>query len=292
MTKPTKTHVIAIDGGGTRCRIALSGSGPRVSVETGPANVFSDFSGAVEAITSGLAALADATKRTVDDLSEVPAFVGVAGVIAPDIAEQLGKALPFRQAQVADDRLAALRGALGIRDGVVAHCGTGSFIAARISGETRLAGGWGADLGDEASAQWVGRRALALTLEVVDGRRVASELSDQLLANLDGAAGILRFAARATPAEFGALAPLVTHGAEDGDAIATFILRAAGAEIDRAARAIGWQPGLPVCLTGGIGPHFARWLPPELAADLAPPDGDPLDGAISLARDFAEGLAP
>ena len=61
-----------------------------------------------------------------------------------------------------------------------------------------------------------------------------------------------------------------------------------GAEqIARGLRLIGWQSGQPVCLTGGIGPYYAPFLPEDLRACLAKAQGEPLDGAISLARDLA-----
>ena len=45
----------------------------------------------------------------------------------------------------------ALRGALGEKDGIVVHCGIGSFAASRIDGKSRFAGGWGPVLGDEVT---------------------------------------------------------------------------------------------------------------------------------------------
>ena len=60
------------------------------------------------------------------------------------------------------------------------------------------------------------------------------------------------------------------------------------AEIARSLSAIGWRPGLALCLTGGIGPSFAAHLPPEMQSELIPPQGEPLTGAIALARDLAK----
>lgn len=185
----------------------------------------------------------------------------------------------------ADDRLSAARGALGRNDGVIAHCGTSSFFVAQIDGRTRLTGGWGAVLGDEASAQWVGRKALTLVLRYVDGLDQRSALADELLAHFQTADAIVAFARNATPAELGALAPRVTNHALSGDRVAMAILQYGADHIAADLRQMGWTPGLTICLTGGIGPHYAPYLADDMRDDLAQPRGTPLDGAIALAQD-------
>ena len=130
--------VIAVDGGGTRCRIALWDGSALTSVETGPANASTDADRAICEVLEGLKGLSGASGRTVDDLIRLPAFVGLAGVVDDDIADRLRQALPFEHVRIADDRPAAVRGVLGHADGVLGHCGTGSFHAAQIGGEIRF----------------------------------------------------------------------------------------------------------------------------------------------------------
>lgn len=285
------TLAIAIDGGGTRCRMSAFAGGHVVSVETGSANVSTDFDGAVREVVQGLQCLAEHMSRPVGELSAAPAFVGLAGVTGSDIIERLRAALPFRLVRIADDRPAAVRGVLGQRDGVIAHCGTGSFYAAQFSGAIKLAGGWGPILGDEASAQWVGRKALQMTLETVDGRVDGSPLSERILMEFQGAARLVAFAGAANPSEFGNLAPQVTNAAEDGDTLALEIMSRGAGEVARAIHHLGWQAGVPLCLTGGIGPCYEPYLPEDLRACLASAEGEPLDGAMSLALDFAREVA-
>ena len=282
---------LAVDGGGTRCRVAARTKAETVTVETGSANVCTDFENAVCEVVRGLEALAKRVACPVGALAAAPAFVGLAGVTCETLANQLRDALPFQNVRIADDRVAAVRGALGLRDGVVAHCGTGSFYAAQVGGAIRLAGGWGPVLGDEASAQWVGRTALQMALETEDGRRDASPMTTRLLNDFEDAAGIVRFAAAARPAEFGALAPLVTDHAMREDAIALHIMRQGAEEIARGLHSLGWHPGLAICLTGGIGPHYTAYLPEALRASVTDREGEPLDGAIALALAFAQELA-
>ncbi|MCE8537908.1 ATPase [Ruegeria pomeroyi] len=291
MGKSEHSLVVAIDGGGTRCRIAACRGKDVLAVETGPANASTDFGKAVRQIAHGLELLAARMGCSVETLSTAPAFVGLAGVSGPDIADRLRAVLPFKHVRIEDDRVAAARGVLGHRDGAIGHCGTGSFYAAQTGGKVRFAGGWGPVLGDEASAQWVGRIALGLALETLDGRLQPSALSERLIADLEGAAGILRFVGSALPSEMGALAPLVTEFAGRGDSIGGEIMRRGAGEIVRALKAIGWQAGQAVCLTGGIGPHYISYLPEDLRAVVIDREGEPIDGAIALARDLAQEIA-
>ena len=286
MTTSPNTSVLAIDGGGTRCRCALERSDGRIVVETGSANAYTDFDGTIHQLQNGIRSLAEQANTPIETLCDLPAFVGLAGVTGDAVVARLTAALPLRNVRYADDRLAAARGALGRDDGVIAHCGTGSFFAAQINGNTRFAGGWGAILGDEASAQWIGRKALTRILRHVDGFDQSSALSDEILARFKTAHAIVVFARTAKPAELGALAPLVTKHAETGDPIAMAILQSGADHIATDLRQMGWALGVGICLTGGIGQHYAPYLSDDMKDALTQPLGTPLDGAISLARDM------
>lgn len=291
MTDSLSDTIFAIDGGGTHCRLALDDGSRQVSVRTGSANVTTDFEGALQQIHKGLTQLAERAGLNVDKLKYIPAYVGLAGVSGPAIVDRLKDALPFKLMQIEDDRPAALRGALGHDDGAIAHCGTGSFFAAQFAGTPRYVGGWGPVLGDEASAHNIGKAALRLTLESVDGRMKATSLSDHLLAKFKGAEGIVQFASAASPSELGALAPLVTEHASYADAIAETIMQNAALEIAEILPAIGWHDGKAICLTGGLGSYFTPYLPPNMQRHITQPKSDPIVGALSLASELARKMA-
>ncbi|MGR3512087.1 MAG: BadF/BadG/BcrA/BcrD ATPase family protein [Paracoccaceae bacterium] len=286
MNSPKHTTALAVDGGGTRCRIAVQCNGAVSSFETGSANISTDFDGAVSQVLDGLKGVAAKMAIDIDDLVSLPAFVGLAGVTDRHIAERLEAALPLTNVRIEDDRPAALRGALGDHDGVIAHCGTGSFFGLKLGSDMRFSGGWGPVLGDEASAQWVGRAALRDTLKTVDGRCTASELSNELLDEFEGEAGIVRFAGSARPSDFGAIAPKVTDFATRGDAFAQRIMFAGACDIEQGLIQIGWTPGRPICLTGGIGPQFQPYLPAQMQTEIVPASGEPLSGALLLASEL------
>ena len=285
MTESKNSIVLAVDGGGTRCRVACEVEGVVQSVEAGSANVSTDFDGSIDQIRYGLSEMAHRLRIGVQDLVRQPAFVGLAGVTDEKIANRVREALGLVRARVLDDRPAALRGALGAKDGLVVHCGTGSFVAAQSGGVMRFAGGWGAILGDEASAQWVGRRALSETLDAVDGIQTSTGLTEHLMTKLGGAAGIVDFAGDASPSDFGALAPQVTSAAASGDKVAQHIMQDGAHYIARMADRLGWRAGVALCLTGGIAPYYADFLPADMRAARCAPLGEPLSGALALAKE-------
>lgn len=285
------TIVLAVDGGGTRCRVALSDGDQIWQVEVGAANVSTDFEAALSELQRGLAQVSQLAGVEKTKIIDAPAYLGLAGITGRQLVDRLGAALPFSNLRIEDDRRSALRGALGVDDGFVAHCGTGSFLAAQQAGEVRFAGGWGPVLGDQASAQWVGRLLLSKVLDSSDGMTEPSELSEKVLSRFEGEAGIVKAASTMSPAEFGALSPMVTQGAAQGDTLAISIMRAGSGYLEDRLVRMGWGPGLPICLTGGIGPHYAAYLPEPMRKSLREPLGDPLSGAIALAHAFKEEIA-
>ena len=157
-------RALAFDVGATHCRLALVTSSDYQSVVTAGANASSDIDCASQAIISAVDELASKASLARSELACLPAYLGVAGVIAPGVADALKKRLPFERVKIEEDRLNALRGALGTSDGFVVHCGTGSFFAKQRNAMASFAGGWGPVLDDIASANWVGVQALQATL--------------------------------------------------------------------------------------------------------------------------------
>ena len=280
--------VLAVDSGGSRCRVAVSDGQNRILVETGPANVSTNLEEAAQRITEGLDALAARIGVPADRLAARPAYLALAGVLGPEDAEAIRPLLPFRGAKIEDDRRAAIAGALGATEqGAVVHCGTGSFFGVRTADRTRLVGGWGHRLGDEASAYWLVRKALGATLEAEDGLLPGTALTRRLRDRLGGPRAIVGFSQRADPKSFGALAPEITTAAEDGDPLARRIMKEGATHIQRTLKAVGWRCGDRLCLTGGVGPHYARYLPSAARDGLAAPEGAPIDGALAFARSMA-----
>ncbi|MEZ5798710.1 MAG: BadF/BadG/BcrA/BcrD ATPase family protein [Paracoccaceae bacterium] len=275
------TFHLGIDGGGTGCRAVVVGPDGAVLGQgnAGPANVATNIAQAVQNILSATAqALGPCGLPAGSENLRVG--LGLAGANAAGAEAELAHALPFRHMRVATDAITTALGAMGHDDGILAAVGTGSVFVVQDSGRLRQAGGWGFALGDEGSGARLGQALLSAVLMMADGRMAETPLLRQILAEFGGTGQILRFASRAAPADYAALAPRVTSTTDPG------ALALQQAAIDTLAAQIDLlQPArpVPVVLTGGLAAFYAarlggRW-------PLRPARGTALDGALTLASE-------
>lgn len=275
MSTPSHQIFIGADGGGSGCRVAI-GTQERIlgTATGGPANVASNPVQAVETLKETILQAAQGAEV---DLTHAQAHIGLAGIMSPADASRVAQALPFR-ATVTDDRLTSLTGALQ-GDGYLLAIGTGSFVAASKGGQHRFIGGWGFNIGDQASGARLGHAALEQTLLAHDGVGVHTPLTQSLLAEFDrDPAKITAFSLNATPADYAQFAPQVAHS---NDPLARDLMTQGADYLARALTALGFRPGEPLCLTGGLGPAYRTYLPDSAFQD---PKGTALDGAFHLAR--------
>jgi glucosamine kinase len=291
MTDSSHTPLIAIDGGGTSCRFALQGPAGTVTVRRGSANVYSAPEAALNTLRSGLADLAREAGLDMGSMAAIPAYAGLAGIIDAEDAEAVAAVLPLDCIRVEDDRPAAVAGALGARDGSLIGFGTGSFLARQFGGQIRLAGGYGFQVGDEGSGAWLGKRLLQRCLHVLDGIAEETPLKTRCLEAFGGqASAIVRFAMSAAPGDYGRYAPMVTEAAAGGDPAAVEIMTEGAGYICRVLAALGHRPGDTLCMAGSVAPHYREFLPEGIASGLSPSQGVALDGALALARRYADEL--
>lgn len=277
--------ILGVDGGGTSCRIGVSIDGKITQVHTGTANVSTNFDAAISTISQGLSDLAQKAGVARSVLTDAQAHLGLAGVMTPEMGQRVSSALSLTRAEVADDRITTLTGALGGAHGAVAGIGTGSFLARHSHAGMQLMGGYGFSLGDDASGAWLGHNLLRHCLLVLDGLAPNSPLSHQVLDQFSHQPkGLIDFAQHADPASFGAFAPQVMAAARAGDVTGVALANRGVAYITDALTALGWAPGEPLCLTGGLGPHYAPFFPDAVALALVDPQGSGLDGALLLAH--------
>lgn len=279
-------YVFAVDGGGSGCRLVVADKNGQhlAEVEGGPANVFTDLDGAIRNVIAAIRQAA--TQVGLDDqaIASCAAHLGVAGMLRPAQNDAVRAAMPFTRLSISDDRATTLNGALGDTDGIVASVGTGSFVAARRSGQDHFFGGWGAIISDQASGASLGYQLLRQTVLAADGVAAPTALTKEMLAEVDGTpAGLSALAKHATPDAIAALAPKVIRAAKAGDAVGLALMQDGADYLMACFTAAGWTAGTPICLTGGIGPHYASYLSADVQDTLQPPAGTALDGAVSLA---------
>ena len=172
-------YLIAVDGGGTGCRVVIARSAGEIiaSAEAGPANIATAFAPALHTI---IEATSEAWQKAGLEIATMPqaiAVLGLAETNLDDVAQQLKRCLPFAQSYVTDDRETTLRGALAEADGCLTAVGTGSFFCSQRAGVTRTIGDWGFPVGHDGSAARLGHDLLRRALHCHDGIEIHSDLA-------------------------------------------------------------------------------------------------------------------
>jgi len=287
--------LLGVDGGGTNCRARLTAASGAVLGEavTGPANlrlgVKQCFSAAVEAAALCLAQV-DLSR---DHFSRIVACLAMAGASEPSyLAAAQAYRHPFRTAVITTDAHAACVGAHGERDGAIIIAGTGTVGWAVLRGQQYRIGGWGLPASDEGSGAWIGIEALRRVLWARDGRCSWTPLLRALYGAFDeDEHALARWTHKASPGDFGSLAPLVVQYAKRGDPVAEELMTAAAFHIDALAKRLR-EAGAPrLSLVGGLAPFLESRLGAETRLHLTPPAGDALQGALFLARGAARAPA-
>lgn len=84
------------------------------------------------------------------------------------------------------------------------------------------------------------------------------------------------------------------EAARDGDAIGGALMQEGASYLCLCIETLKLDAEAVLCLAGGVGPHYAPYLPQIHRARIRPPNGTALDGALALARhalDVREGAA-
>jgi glucosamine kinase len=289
------TLLLAVDGGGTRCRARLSTpSGTKLGeAVAGPANIRLGLDTSFAAI---LEATQDCLKQAgllPRDLSRITACLALAGASEPtDLAAAQQLKHPFGQAIITTDAHAACVGAHQGRDGGVVVVGTGTIGWAKHKGRQYRVGGWGLTVSDEGSGAWLGRELLRRVLWAHDGRIEPSHLIEAAFDQFhDDPHAIVRWASKASPRDFGGMAPLVVEHALRGDEVGLELMRMAASHIDGLAAQLLGLGVERLALVGGLANAMSAWVSHRTKLHLTPPAGNALDGALQLARSSAELIA-
>ena len=272
---------LGIDGGGTGCRAALADSEGHVLGRGlgGPANINTNVDGAAASI---LAATTQALAGSGTDPHNLIATLGLAGGTITAATQRLAELLPFAKLQIVNDAITAARGALGADDGILAALGTGSVFAVQRAGKVRQVGGRGFLMGDEGSGAVMGRAVLADAMRAGDGFLPMTPLLQDLLTEYGGAEGIISFGNRASPAQFGELAPRIVNS---GDEAANRIFTRAVEDVRHILTVLQDGDNMPVVFVGGLGGYYAARL--HGPWPVQPARGDGVDGALLMARQLA-----
>jgi glucosamine kinase len=278
-------YFLGIDGGGSRCRARIRNDRGQLLGEGlgGASNIYQDFSGALETITT--TALEAATKAGLNS-RDLHAGLALAGIVTSVGAERIASAgLPFASVTAGNDAHAACLGAFSGGDGGIIIAGTGSIGFALIGGQQHMVGGWGFQLGDHGSGAWLGHHAVRRAALAIDGLIQPTSLISKVLAGTGATRfDLSRWSERAKPKDYAAMAPLVFEAAAGGDVVGMTIVIEGAAAISNLGRALLARGAGRLCLLGGLGKVYPPYLDADVRAALVAPAADATDGAIMMAR--------
>jgi glucosamine kinase len=309
--KITVPYYLGIDGGGTKTTCVVGDDANLLATATaGPSNIVRvGEAQARESLQQSVRQACAAAGITPAQVART--CVGGSGAARPELAaivrRILAEILPT-PIDVVGDIQTSLEAAFGAGPGVIVIAGTGSIAYGRDRhGHTARAGGWGFAIGDEGSAHWIGRTAVASALRAADPRDSTSKSNaappaSSLAAALCKSWGVTslddlaRAANSIPPPDFAALFPAV---AASQDALARQVLSRAAAELAHVVAAVSHRlfakedaAPVPVAMTGGVFRHSQpvredfynelRKLDPR--AEIIPEVVDPVEGALRMAR--------
>jgi N-acetylglucosamine kinase-like BadF-type ATPase len=313
--KMEKTALIGLDGGGTKTlgRLALAGAeGPEKALASGRVGATNPHATPFGQIRERLAELRDLLAEKLPGDSRVGAVcLGAAGVDRHeekrDFEALLAELYPGARVMAVNDAVAALAGAVGRLEGIVAISGTGSIaLGARGHDRIERSGGWGHILGDEGGGYQIGLDGARAVCRAWDGRDPdGTSLSGLILSELglDAPADLIGWINRPETgkSEVAALSKLVFAAAERGDQSSLHIVEKHAellAELVMAVRRkLGYGPRekTPLVLWGGNlerSELYRRLALEALGVEdadfpfaVVQPRGDACDGALRLAWD-------
>lgn len=279
------TVMVAVDGGGSSCRVAaFDGAGrmlTRVTVN-GHASLSRGVEQAWKNIDSGLQQVRRELQKTPDWLPD-RLVMGLAGSLQETRRRNFLALLPDILAYtLVTDGHAQLLGASGGQPGICLAIGTGSVLHwLDENGERGMVGGWGFPVGDEGSGAWLGMRLVQHYLWHVDGRRQRGSLIESLAERLGTeVSDIQQWSTQTQSGVLAQLAPLVFEHAASDDSLALSLLDEG---VGHALALLELAPGqLAVHLVGGIGERMQDRLAAQLGDRLQPARGDALQGLWQL----------
>jgi glucosamine kinase len=297
---------LALDAGGTKTDYVLADETRELArVRTGTIKRMRvDAETACQNLESALAELSARTGISMNQVTRT--CVGTAGETVPLVKDWLRESISARVGGgllILGDVEIALEAAFPGRAGVLVMAGTGSNVVGRtIAGELISAGGWGPALADQGSGHLIGLESLRAIFLAKDEERETLLLAAVLdFWQLSSLHHLVEYANTLPAPDFSTLTGVVLSCADQGDEIASALLRKQGEDLAylvrlvirrlrRASTEPGWTP--PIAYTGSI----LENIPPvhdalmaavqrEFPAVQAPKKGvDPIDGALWRAR--------
>jgi len=279
---------LGIDGGGSRCRARVCDADGKALGEggAGPSNLRLGADRTFAAMEAAARAALDAAGLGPNALQHLHAGAGLAGFVLPrDREAALTHPHPFASLTIETDAYVACLGAHRGEDGAILVLGTGSCGLALVGGRRYNVGGWGFPVSDQGSGASIGREAVRMSLWAHENVLRPTDLSREIIRRMGGTPeDVVVWADAAEPHDYAVFCPLVFEHDARGDRIARAIVVRAVDHVGKMVSALKALGAPSVVLVGGVAAPITPHLPPGIRACLAEAKGDPLDGAVIMAR--------
>jgi N-acetylglucosamine kinase-like BadF-type ATPase len=273
-------YFLGVDAGGTKTTFVLGDEERELArARVGTIKRMKADAATTEAnLRDGLARLTAATGVEMRSVSRC--CIGTAGEAVALVTDWLREAFARHvggELVLLGDVAIALDAAFFGKRGVLVLAGTGSNVAGRAAnGKIVTAGGWGPNLADQGSGQFLGLEGLRRGFLAIDQVR-GTRLLDAARAhwNLSTRGELIEFANSNPGPDFSRLAPVVVRCAEEGDEVAKEVLAQGGADL--------------AYLASLVIEHI-RKIEAELSG---PPSGDPFElPDVAVTGSILEHVAP
>ncbi len=282
---------LGVDGGGTNCRVRLADEHLNTLAETrkGRANLqIENGDPGYQAILEGTRELFSAAGLDYAETRNTYACFGMAGARLESAREAFGtRPWPFGGVKVFDDIDIARAGAHGGEDGAVIIAGTGSAGLALVDGVRHQCGGWGFEVGDQMSGAILGRELIRRAVEAEDGLVSGSPLTEAVIEMYGGnndAVMDWSFQPGRAPADWASCMPLFFTHYERGDPVANELMALELSYVDNYVAWFQKRGAKKMAVVGGLADRLFPLLVQRYGDFMVERRGDPLDGALILAR--------
>ena len=279
-------YIIAVDGGGSKCQVRLfNGKTADYIAEYtgGSCNFASDFDQAITNLVQSIEKLLLKADLAENVIAQCTVAGGFAGVNLPKVCKKLSNwPHPFQNFLFTTDLHLACYAANQSCNGKAIITGTGSCAIATNVGTEVVLGGYGFQIGDQASGAWLGRQAIEQTLLVLDNLTPHNQLSTLITehANSTDATQLSQQWYQASPNQFAELAPLVTGLAQENDPCALAIVNTALLYLAQLIEQLNKVQSSPTYLLGGLASFYYPRLKEQYDVRLS--EHQPIAGAMVL----------
>ncbi len=282
-------YFLGIDGGGSKCRATLYSREYKVLGTgcAGSANVARGTQSAIESIVEASIQAVESAGLAANELSQIVVGAGLAGTGVSSAKKQLSQwRSPFKAFYFTSDLHTACLGAHQGNDGAVLIVGTGSCAANIIDNKLTQFGGHGFVLGDKGSGAWLGRQAIQLTLEQIDGIGTVGNFATTILQHLSAKtpSDVIEKMNHAKPKEFATLAPVVLQLAQQHNQDAVNIVTQGAAYLSHLCSHVLQHNNLTLARIGGLASSIEPWLDDKVQQRFSPAQQTPEWGAVYFAK--------